>query len=373
MAGPPKRGTRERVNTRHSQDPDAPDRPPVAVRALTWAARHQLRVVLALALAAFVVAEAWLHAGPFPPYAADLLFYQAADLSVHRESDDPKLLIELTPGARDVYERPGQARRVVSINRLGLRGPDRDAAKPPGVFRVLVLGSSTTFGASVGDDETLAAQMERRLNAAGSGRYEVWNGGVNSYGPAQMAALGDRLLARGASPDLIVFQLFLTGPRAFLKDRPRIEPFKKDSTLAAEYFVMPAGLGERPMGWLVARSRIALLLLAHGNRMIPTEKRQERLVLVQREHHRRALADFVARNAAVAPIRAFVMPCADPAEVADLLELAASAGLDPWCVPPEVDAPEYLDAHPAPHVYDSYAKRLIDRWCAEDLLGDACR
>ncbi|MCC6157641.1 MAG: SGNH/GDSL hydrolase family protein [Deltaproteobacteria bacterium] len=348
-------------------------RPSVVVRALTWAARHQVRVFCALALAAVLIAEIWLHALPFPPYAADMLFYQAADLSVHRESDDPKLLIELTPGAKDVYERPGQTRRVVSINRLGLRGSDRDAAKPGGIFRVLMLGSSTTFGASVSDDETLSAQMERRLNATGAGRYEVWNAGVNSYGPAQMAALGDRLLAGGASPDLIVFQLFLTGPRAFLKDRPRIEPFEKDSTLAAEYFVLPSVVGERAPGWLVARSRLALLLLAHGNRMIPSEQMQERLVLVQREHHRRALAGFVARHASVAPIRAFVMPCADPAEVADLLELAATSGLDPWCVPPEVDTQEYLDAHPAPHVYDSYARLLIDRWCDENLLGDACR
>ncbi|MCL4234945.1 MAG: SGNH/GDSL hydrolase family protein [Deltaproteobacteria bacterium] len=342
------------------------------VRFLTWVARHQARTFLVTALIAVVAVEIWLHSLPFPKYAADLLFYQAADLSVHRESDDPKLLIELTPGARDVYERPGQSRRVVSINRLGLRGPDRDAAKPEGVFRILMLGSSTTFGASVGDEETLAAQMERRLNAAGAGRYEVWNAGVNSYGPAQMAALGDGLIAGGASPDLIVFQLFLTGPRAFLKDRPRIEPFKKDSTLAAEYFVFPAGLGERAPGWLTARSRLALLLLAHANRMMNADARQERLVLVQREHHRRALADFVSRNTVKAPIRAFVMPCADPSEVADLLDLAASSGLDPWCVPPEVDTPEYLDAHPAPHVYDSYARLLIARWCDEKLLGDAC-
>ncbi len=342
------------------------------VRALTWAARHQFRVALALMILGVLVAEIWLHALPFPPYAADLLFYQAADLSVHRESDDPKRLIELTPGAKDVYERPGQPRRVVSINALGVRGPERDEVKPAGVFRVLILGSSTTFGASVSDDETLSAQMERRLNAAGAGRYEVWNAGVNSYGPAQMAALGDHLISRGASPDLIVFQLFLTGPRAFLKDRPRIEPFKKDATLAAEYFVMPPHFGERPLGFFAARSRLALLLLAHGNRMMSAEARQERLVVVQREHHRRALADFVAKHGPVVPIRAFVMPCADRAEVADLLDLAASAGFDPWCVPPEIDAPEYLEAHPPPHVYDSYARALIDRWCAEGLLQNAC-
>lgn len=344
----------------------------VAVEALrAWKAlvRRQPVVLATLLFLGLVGAEIVLRLRPFPPYAADLLFYQAADVSVHRPSDDPGLLIELIPGTRDVYKPEAGVRRNVTVNALGLRDPERAIPKPEGWRRVLVLGSSTTFGAAVRDDETLTAHMEVLLNAGGTApRWEVVNAGVNAYGPQQMAAMGERLFRAGLDPDVVLFQLFLSGPRAFLKDRPEIEPFRKDSTLAAEYFVMPQGVSERAGGWLVARSRLLLLGLAHYNRMMDPAQRRTRLAEVQKAHHVRALREFVEQHRDV-PIAGFVMPCPDESEVSDLLSYRSTVPMTVWCLAPPGEGPDYLDPHPPSPVYRDYARSLLIRMAENGMLA----
>ena len=48
----------------------------------------------------------------------------------------------------------GQGDETASINSQGFRGPDFKIAKPEGVFRVMCLGESSTFGYHNRDDET---------------------------------------------------------------------------------------------------------------------------------------------------------------------------------------------------------------------------
>lgn len=69
----------------------------------------------------------------------------------------------------------------VHINRLGLRGPDVDAAKAPGTTRILTVGASTTFDPCVRSDaETWPARLEHWLNALAPGRsFQVLNAGVS--------------------------------------------------------------------------------------------------------------------------------------------------------------------------------------------------
>ncbi len=61
---------------------------------------------------------------------------------------------------------------LVSLNKLGFRGQDRNPEKPEGVKRIIVLGSYQAWGLGVNDDETYSAILEKNLNG-----YEVWNGG----------------------------------------------------------------------------------------------------------------------------------------------------------------------------------------------------
>ncbi len=89
-------------------------------------------------------------------------------------------------------------------NRLGLRGPEIEPAKPAGTFRILVLGDSVAFGWGVDDDVTFLRRWEAELNGRGDGRrYEVVNTGHPMYDTTQEAAL---LREEGLAlrPDLVL-------------------------------------------------------------------------------------------------------------------------------------------------------------------------
>jgi hypothetical protein len=113
----------------------------------------------------------------------------------------PFLGYALRPGARSRRED-----FAWSINSLGVRGPERASEKPPGVYRILCLGGSTTFGtSSTRDESTYPAQLERLLNEAPPAgvTYEVWNCGVSGYTTAEnLAYLALRL--RDHRPDAIL-------------------------------------------------------------------------------------------------------------------------------------------------------------------------
>ena len=72
-------------------------------------------------------------------------------------------------------------------NALGFRGPAISQEKPPGTFRVVVLGSSNTMGHGVDDEQTYARLLERWLaDRVGPGRrVEVVNMAVSGDSPTQ--------------------------------------------------------------------------------------------------------------------------------------------------------------------------------------------
>ena len=72
---------------------------------------------------------------------------------------------------------------IATMNNFGLRGPDITKRRSEGEYRILMLGDSFTFGTGVEDHQAFPALLERRLNAAGDGRFRVLNGGVESYAP----------------------------------------------------------------------------------------------------------------------------------------------------------------------------------------------
>lgn len=93
----------------------------------------------------------------------------------------------------------------VRINTLGFR--DRrnyTLEKPPGTFRILVLGDSVTFGHGTLDDTTYPHLLEQRLRGwRPDVNWEVWNLGVPGYNTRQEL---DHLKEIGplADPDVVV-------------------------------------------------------------------------------------------------------------------------------------------------------------------------
>ena len=106
------------------------------------------------------------------------------------------------PGAHAWLHRPEYS-VYLEINSHGLRGPDRDYAKPAGVVRALLLGDSHTEGYAVPEQRTVRAALERELNRGGCGRREVLNGGTIGYSTDQ-----EHLFfveeGRRYSPDIVV-------------------------------------------------------------------------------------------------------------------------------------------------------------------------
>lgn len=69
----------------------------------------------------------------------------------------------------------------VSTDENGLRAPLHGVHKPAGVFRVMALGCSTTYGWGVKNDESYPARLEHYLRASGRENIEVINAGQPGY------------------------------------------------------------------------------------------------------------------------------------------------------------------------------------------------
>lgn len=98
----------------------------------------------------------------------------------------------------------------IEINSKSLRGAEIDYPKPPGEFRIMVVGDSFTFAEQVNQDETFTQLLEDRLNAeAGTGlTYRVLNAGSNGWATANelvyLAKEGVRF-----SPDVVIAAMYL--------------------------------------------------------------------------------------------------------------------------------------------------------------------
>jgi len=118
--------------------------------------------------------------------------HPVSDPGLYRVSNNSLIAFELTPGYKGLFF--GQN---TSISSAGLRDKEYTIEKQG--FRIAVLGDSITFGYGVGQDETYANVLEKRL---GKG-FEVMNFGVSGYNTIQEAEqLRTKVL--DYSPDLIV-------------------------------------------------------------------------------------------------------------------------------------------------------------------------
>jgi hypothetical protein len=104
----------------------------------------------------------------------------------------------------------GRVRGIAyETNSLGLRDREYAETKPPGAFRILMLGDSFTEGWTLEFDNVAAKQIERSLAARCRRRYEVINAGNASYSPLLeyllLKEIGPRL-----KPDLVLLNFDMT-------------------------------------------------------------------------------------------------------------------------------------------------------------------
>jgi lysophospholipase L1-like esterase len=105
--------------------------------------------------------------------------------------------------------RPGLRLRSsafdVSVNTLGLRGPEVSKEKPPGVLRIAVLGGSSVFGYSVPDELSASRVLESLLRQSGI-TCEVLNAGVPGFNINQSTVRFEKLIAT-LKPDVVIVYL----------------------------------------------------------------------------------------------------------------------------------------------------------------------
>lgn len=93
-------------------------------------------------------------------------------------------------------------------NSLGLRGPELPAAKPPGEFRIVVLGDSFTFGGQVAEEQRFTERSEALLRERGYNQVRVVNAGVGGWTTFNEVGFLKANLSR-LQPDLVIVATFL--------------------------------------------------------------------------------------------------------------------------------------------------------------------
>jgi lysophospholipase L1-like esterase len=159
-------------------------------------------LVAGLFLAGELAARAWLRWG-----ADDTAFMRYASLRQVRAraalAPDPAL--RYSPHRYlGFYPTPDHRRGANRHNSLGYRGDPFPARKPPGEFRIVCVGGSTTYTPMVArPEEAYPAQLERALHEGGRARVRVVNAGAEGWASYE-SLINLALRVVDLEPDLIV-------------------------------------------------------------------------------------------------------------------------------------------------------------------------
>ena len=148
----------------------------------------------------------------------------------------------------------------VSINALGLRGPEL-GPKRPDELRVLAVGDSLVYGQGVADDETLPAQLEALLEERTGQPVTVVNGGLRAYStPQELGLLED--LGPTVDPDLVLL-FWYWNDLDWIEPGPYAAKLERTGPIAFDLRAAPEGLALakwRAKQWL---RKSALLMALH--------------------------------------------------------------------------------------------------------------
>lgn len=154
-----------------------------------------------------------------------VMFFRSLDFSMEmwkyaaqlkRPVEDPQLNFAHVPNGSSFLMGA-----QVNINSYGHRDSEYSQAKPSDVYRIVILGDSTTFGWGVPAEQTVAKILERELNKVqvpGYRNFEVINAGVGNYNTVQEVThylTYDRVF----HPDLVILQYFINDAEPVPKER----------------------------------------------------------------------------------------------------------------------------------------------------------
>lgn len=164
-----------------------------------------ISILISVAAGEFIVR----HINPQPTFAETL----KEGLSIFRSSQVAPFT--LSPNLNTVhlgYTR--EFKNIVHTNNAGFRDTENvSESKPVGIYRILILGDSMTFGWGVEDGETFSAVLERNLNIFSKTtnqniKFEVANGGfLGGYGPDGFYAYYNSF-GKKFQPDMVITSLF---------------------------------------------------------------------------------------------------------------------------------------------------------------------
>ena len=317
----------------------------------------------------------------------DLAYYQGVDVNMHQPSLSSGLLYELRPGASAAIpaeEAEGVEEehswwtdpRVIRVNKLGHRGPERTLEKSPGVYRILALGGSNTFGAAVSNGESWPGALERSLIAQTGRQVEVWNLGVNGYVTTQKLTQARDALRRFA-PDLLLFQLYNTGPRNILlsDDVDVVGTFHRTPSLYRETLLWSPSEAQQLRSWLWGASHLYRAIVLALNRRARVDEQGKfgapHELLDARSERRAAeqFATFVREEVGEVPVWIlFGAEGPGPAWCEDIgvpvIELEREADIP--------DLPGARHIHPGAEVYSWYGEKIAQRLMGAGCLAEGC-
>jgi lysophospholipase L1-like esterase len=163
---------------------------------------------------------------------------------------DPPRRYRLAPGFRGTVSNQVEFATEVSLNRLGLRGPEV-GEKPRGGVRILALGDSFTFGVGAQDGEAFPARLEEVLRTKGI-PVQVLNAGAPGFGVPDAVAWYERY-GLALDPDAVVLAVFLAN------DLQDASPDQPKVAVVDGALVVPGESGG-PRRWLYYHSHLFRLL-----------------------------------------------------------------------------------------------------------------
>jgi hypothetical protein len=131
------------------------------------------------------------------------------ELSTAVRRTDDLLRVELIPSQETV-----QKRVVLRTNRWGMKDIEYELEKPPGIFRIALLGASYTMGPGIEEGGNYESLLEARLNREHAGGrydgYEILNFAVGGYSVVQHIQVCDEKVY-GFDPDLLLYTMHSGG------------------------------------------------------------------------------------------------------------------------------------------------------------------
>jgi GDSL-like Lipase/Acylhydrolase family len=149
-----------------------------------------------------------------------------------RPADDQYVWYELKPNVDDYFKM-----KPIKTNSRGLRDKEYPFEKPPGTYRVAVIGDSFTFGDGVHADEVYHAILEERLNRlSDSLRFEFINFGLAAYDLLNYYGV-IRAKAMAYDPDLILVGFCGNNDDDLPEARQWTEPFTRYKYAGYSWFI----------------------------------------------------------------------------------------------------------------------------------------